>query len=171
MDGRRTFEDFFDMKKKDLKAYLKEVGLKISGNKRELAQRAFDQLDTNRALLNHDTAGTSSQDKVISNEQIPEIQKLSSGWNSDPKLRPTLSHKDIEIYLLNSSHRTGDKGKMLCYRQLNRGYNFFNEQYIHKVMTNIVNKRCCYIRSKCFPSMKQGTYYSQWILVTRDAPH
>jgi hypothetical protein len=36
MDGRRTFEDFFDMKKKDLKAYLKEVGLKISGNKREL---------------------------------------------------------------------------------------------------------------------------------------
>jgi hypothetical protein len=32
MDGRRTFEDFFDMKKKDLKAYLKEVGLKISGN-------------------------------------------------------------------------------------------------------------------------------------------
>jgi hypothetical protein len=55
MDGRRTFEDFFDMKKKDLKAYLKEVGLKISGNKRELAQRAFDQLDTKRALLNHDT--------------------------------------------------------------------------------------------------------------------
>jgi hypothetical protein len=90
MDGRRTFEDFFDMKKKDLKAYLKEVGLKISGNKRELAQRAFDQLDTKRALLNHDTAGTCSQDKVISNEQIPEIQELSSGWNSDPKLRPTL---------------------------------------------------------------------------------
>ena len=90
MDGRRTFEDFFDMKKKDLKAYLKEVGLKISGNKRELAQSAFDQLDTKRALLNHDTAGTCSQDKVISNEQIPEIQELSSGWNSDPTLRPTL---------------------------------------------------------------------------------
>ena len=106
MDGRRTFEDFFDMKKKDLQAYLKEVGLEITGNKRELAQRAFDQLDTNRALLNHDKAGTSNQDEVISNGQIPEIQELSSGWNSDPKLRPTLSHKDIEYYLLNSSHRT-----------------------------------------------------------------
>lgn len=108
MDGRRTFEDFFDMKKKDLQAYLKEAGLKITGNKRELAQRAFDQLDTNRALLNHDKTGTSSQDEVTSNEQIPEIQELSSRWNSDPKLRPTLSHKDIEYYLLNSSYRTAD---------------------------------------------------------------
>ena len=60
-------------------------------------------------MLNRDKAGTSIQDEVISNEQIPEIQELSSGWNSDPKLRPTLSHKDIEYYLLNSSHRTGGK--------------------------------------------------------------
>jgi len=104
------------------------------------------------------------------NQEIPEIGELTSGWSSDQYLRPTLSHKDIEHYLLNSSHRTGDKGKMLCYRQFVRDYNFYNEHYIHKVMTNIVNDNCCYIRSKCFPSMKQGTY-TQWNLMTRQAPY
>jgi len=81
-----------------------------------------------------------------SNQEIPEIGELTSGWSSDQYFRPTLPHKDIEHYLLNSSHRTGDKWKMLCYRQFVRGYNFYNEHYIHKVMTNVVNDNCCYIR-------------------------
>lgn len=33
-----------------------------------------------------------------------------------------------------------------------------------------VNDNCCYIHSKCFPSMKQGTYM-QWNLMTRQAPY
>jgi hypothetical protein len=37
-------------------------------------------------------------------QEIPEIGELTSGWSSDPYLRPTLSHKDNEHYLLNSSH-------------------------------------------------------------------
>jgi hypothetical protein len=105
-----------------------------------------------------------------SNQEIPAIIELTSGWSSDPYVRPTLSHKDIAHYFLNSSHRTGDKGKMLCYRQFVRGYNFYKEHYIYKVMTNIVNDNCCYIRLKCFPSTKQGTY-TQWILMTRHTPY
>lgn len=49
MDRRRTFKDFFDMKKTDLKSYLRDVAVKLSGNKRELAQRAFENLDKNKA--------------------------------------------------------------------------------------------------------------------------
>jgi hypothetical protein len=56
------------------------------------------------------------------------------------------------------------------FRLFVRGYNFYKEHYIYKVMTNIVNDNCCYIRSKCFPSTKQGTY-AQWILMTRQAPY
>jgi hypothetical protein len=57
-------------------------------------------------------------------------------------------YKDIEHYLLNSSHKTGDKGKILCFRQFVRGYNFYKKHYVHKVMTNVVIDNCCYIRSK-----------------------
>jgi hypothetical protein len=49
MDRRRTFKDFFDMKRNDLQSYLRDADLKVSGNKRELAQRAFENLDTNKA--------------------------------------------------------------------------------------------------------------------------
>ena len=49
MDRRNTFEDFFDMKKNDLQSYLREAGLKVSGNKRELAQMAFENLDANKS--------------------------------------------------------------------------------------------------------------------------
>jgi hypothetical protein len=148
---------------------MRDACQKVSGNKRELAQRAFENLDTNKAL-HVDPPNVNLDNDHASNQEIPEIGELTSGWSSDQYLRPTLSHKDIEHYLLNSSHRTGDKGKMLCYRQFVCGYNFYNEHYIHKVMTNIVNDSCCYIHSKCFTSMKQGTY-TQWILMTRQAPY
>jgi hypothetical protein len=49
MDRRNTFEDFFDMKKNDLQSYLREAGLKVGGNKRELAQMAFENLDANKS--------------------------------------------------------------------------------------------------------------------------
>ena len=45
----KTFEDFFDMKKNDLQSYLRDAGLKVSGNKRELAQMAFENLDANKS--------------------------------------------------------------------------------------------------------------------------
>jgi hypothetical protein len=43
MDRRRTFKDFFDMKTNE------RCGPKSNGNKRESAQRAFGNLDTNKA--------------------------------------------------------------------------------------------------------------------------
>ena len=64
MDRRRTFEDFFDMKKNDLQSYLRDAGLKVSGNNRELAQVAFENLDVK---LDNDHASN------------PEIGELTSG--------------------------------------------------------------------------------------------
>jgi predicted transcriptional regulator len=49
MDWRTTFGDFFDMKKNDLESYLRDTGLKVSGNKRELAQMAFENLHANKS--------------------------------------------------------------------------------------------------------------------------
>ena len=42
------------------------------------------------------------------------------------------SDKDVETYLLKS--RSGDNEKMSCYRQFNRGFNFYKENYIHDIL-------------------------------------
>ena len=41
------------------------------------------------------------------------------------------SDKDVETYLLKS--RSNDNEKMSCYKQLNRGLNFYEENYIHDI--------------------------------------
>jgi hypothetical protein len=41
------------------------------------------------------------------------------------------SDKDVETYLLKS--RSDDIENMSCYRQFNRGFNFYKENYIHDI--------------------------------------
>ena len=41
------------------------------------------------------------------------------------------NEKDVETYLLKS--RSDDNEKMSCYRQFNRGFNFYKENYIHDI--------------------------------------
>ena len=41
------------------------------------------------------------------------------------------SDKDVETYLLKS--RSDDNENMSCYRQFNRGFNFYKENYIHDI--------------------------------------
>ena len=79
--------------------------------------------------------------------------------------------KDIENHLLHSSHRTENSGKMQCYRQNIRGLNFYEECYIHKIMYNSISddSELCYVRSKCYPSMKKGVY-EQWLLLSKRDP-
>jgi hypothetical protein len=80
-----------------------------------------------------------------------------------------LSH--VEDYLLHSTHRTKDREKIQCYRQFIRGFNFHKENYIHNIMVNLIDdmSKFCYVRSKCYPSMKQEPY-TQWLLITKDKP-
>jgi hypothetical protein len=63
---------------------------------------------------------------------------------------------------------------MSCYRQFIRGYNFHKEGYVHSIMMDILNisteNPLCYLRSKCFASMKKEVY-TQWIRRTIDMYH
>ena len=72
MDRRRTFEDFFDMKMNGLQSYLRDAGLIVIGNRRELAQREFENLDTNKEL-HVDPPNVNLDNDHASNQEIPEI--------------------------------------------------------------------------------------------------
>ena len=134
----------------------------MSGTKLELATKACNHVKLVHGLSisseENDEQGryNNTDDKY----EIPEIADLNSGWTGDKFGIPAVTHNDVQEYLINSHHRTADKRKMKCYRQFIRGYNFFKEQYIHKIMINKIDEASpyCYIRSKCFPSMKQGLY-------------
>ena len=84
---------------------------------------------------------------------------------------PTSTHKDVETYLIKSSHRTCDSEKMACYRQYIQGHKFSKEKYIHKIMVNTIadDNPLSYIRSKCHASMKKEVY-TQWILLSKTSP-
>ncbi|KAJ8307406.1 hypothetical protein KUTeg_015490 [Tegillarca granosa] len=108
------------------------------------------------------TASTTIEDLLTykRSEKIPDIGELKFGWISEKNKLPSLSHSEVQNYLINSSHRSEDKEKMECYRQFIREYNFFNEKFLHKMMVNNISERSeyCYVRSKCHPSLKIGTY-------------
>ncbi|KAL3874229.1 hypothetical protein ACJMK2_037274 [Sinanodonta woodiana] len=101
----------------------------------------------------------------------PAENELQCGWTGKSDCLPRPHIKDIDNYLLHSSHNTEDSGKMQCYRQYIRGLNFYKEGYIHKVMYNAISDESalCYVRSKCYPSMKKGVY-GQWLLLSKREP-
>ena len=168
-NAKTTTEDILNLKKIEIQDFLRTHKAKISGSKAELALRAFEinqYLFTDQRPVNHDDDHNdvkSTSVKDDSEEKVPDYKDILSGWTSNLQELPQISHKDVESYLLHSSHRTNDQQKMNCYRQYVRGFNFYKEGYIHSLMVNKVNENYIYVRSKCFPSMKKGTY-SQWIL-------
>lgn len=75
-------------------------------------------------------------------DNVPYISDLKSGCLGESCSYPKVTINDIEKYLLYSSLRTEDSGKMQCYRQYIRGRNFYKEGYIHKIMINEISDTC-----------------------------
>ncbi|XP_061191601.1 uncharacterized protein LOC133199778 [Saccostrea echinata] len=164
-----TVEDVLNYQKSQIQTFLRVNHIKVSGNKLELAQRVVKAIKdrsctTPSQIPPHQSCQTSGL-------PVPDIKDLDSGWAGKSDMFPNIKIQDVENYLIHSSHRTVDAKKMQCYRQYIRGLNFFKEGYIHKIMMNEISPDSgyCYIRSKCYPSMKQGVY-EQWILMTKKPP-
>ena len=167
---RTTVEDLINHSKSEIQTFLRQNNLKVSGFKVTLAQRVVDTIQT-RTVSNTSLNDTTDSKCQINTDEVPAISDLCSGWTEQSSCYPNVSIKDIENYLIHSSHRTCDTEKMQCYRQYIRGLNFYKEGYIHKIMLNEINddSKLCYIRSKCHPSMQKGVY-EQWLLTTKEVP-
>lgn len=164
-----TVEDILNSTKTEIQTFLRLNNLRTGGNKLTLAQRV---VGTIRSRCDQSFTGTDVADNSLPcSDKVPIISELQSGWTGNSCHFPKVTINDIEQYLLHSSHRTEDAGKMQCYRQYIRGLNFYKEGYIHKIMINEINSisKLCYIRSKCYPSMQKGVY-DQWMLVTKEGP-
>lgn len=168
ISARTTIEDIINHSKSEIQNFLRQNNLKVSGSKLTLAQRVVDTIQSRLILTNMSSNGITCASDA---DNMPSINELSSGWTERSNNYPKVSIKEVENYLIHSSHRTGDTKKMQCYRQYIRGLNFCKEGYIHKIMFNEISddSNLCYIRSKCYPSM-QKDLYEQWLLTTKEAP-
>lgn len=172
VSARTTVEDVLNFTKTEIQTFLRLNRVKISGNKLTLAQRVVDSIRSRYDQSpSSEQLGSTDVPLVSCTDNVPSITEMQSGWTGKSGFFPKVTINDIESYLLHSSHRTEDAGKMHCYRQYIRGLNFYKEGYIHKIMINEISdsSKLCYIRSKCFPSMQQGVY-EQWLLVTKQEP-
>lgn len=171
-----TVEDILNLKKTEIQSFLRSVNAKLTGTKHELAQRAYEKLSQVRregVLVENDGNVSNAENATISSSDVntPSFEELTAGWTSNLNNMQKIMHTDVENYLINSRHRTVDRKKMSCYRQFIRGYNFHKEGYVHNIMMNNISTEnpLCYVRSKCFASMKKEVY-TQWILLTKTVP-
>ena len=111
---------------------------KISGNKNELALRAFN---ANQVIYG---ANSSIDDDVecdkdsVEDREVPLVSELrypsylnTPGGPAKEIIFPQISRKDVETYLLKS--RSDDNEKMSCYRQFIQSFNFYKENYRHDI--------------------------------------
>jgi hypothetical protein len=69
--------------------------------------------------------------EYVEDREVPLISELNTGWSSKENIFSQISHQDVETYLLKC--RSDDNEKMSCYRQFIRGFNFYEENYIHDI--------------------------------------
>ena len=166
LSSKSTYEDILNFKRDEIKAYLKSVNEKVSGSKDELARRAHDYNQKQRGI-EQSVLKCDQSDNILAKFddcKAPSIAELTMGWTSDlnDKTLPPVTHKDVETYLIKSSHRTCDSEKMACYRQYIQGHKFSKEKYIHKIMVNTIadDNPLSYIRSKCSCIYEEGGIYT-----------
>ena len=105
-----TVEDILNYRKSEIQRFLKQKRLRINRNKLQLAQRVVDFIQSSQSSKDQ----TQCDNQVNNNELngIPCISDLQSGWTGKTDTFPKVTIKDVEHYLLHSSHRTEDSGKM-----------------------------------------------------------
>lgn len=131
LSPKTTVEDVLNFTKTEIQNYLRLNYLKISGSKLTLAKRVVDSIHS-RCDQNNSTEQLAAEEHVgvppfLCADNVPNISDLKSGWSGESCSYPKVTINDIEKYLLYSSHRTEDSGKMQCYRQYIRDSAFIRK--------------------------------------------
>jgi len=112
IDHKSTVEALLTLKKTDLVTFLRKLNEKISGNKSELAHRCYDVNQLNHGIGQNIESNDERKNTNIDIQDIPPITELNSGWTSTQHLLPQILYKNVEDYLLHSTHRMEDREKM-----------------------------------------------------------
>jgi hypothetical protein len=170
-----------------LRSFLRDHGLHVSGSKYELILRAKGALDLGKLPLQeiriHDENEKTKRqiEKLISplGEKLPEISLLQSGWSKDVELIPAFRENDLYNYLVLNDSRTTD-GKPINAKKQLKAKVFYTDRHLHSVEYHEISMTIshCYVKAKCirsFPSAgkkennKCGPEYCVWVCLSKNS--
>jgi len=172
--------DFTKLTCAQLRQYLREYGLPVSGSKFELVERAKGCVKLGKKPLqtlrieDENFASERSRDRLVTplGEKLPEVKTLS-GWKDDITLIPDFTNCDLYNYLVLNSQRTHDGKPIGAKRQL-KAKVFYSDRHVHSVEYHEVNKTIshCYIRASVIPSIptqkeNKKKDYSVWVCISK----
>ncbi|XP_053391673.1 uncharacterized protein LOC123543053, partial [Mercenaria mercenaria] len=161
----------------DLRQYLRQRGLPVSGSKHELIQRAKGADEIGKRTLeetriaDENFAAVRRENRLVSplGESLPEHSTLKSGWTRDVTQIPQFTNDDLYNYLqiydllitvcalpdlvLNDS-RTFDNKPINAKKQL-KAKVFYTDRHLHSVEFHEINRTIshCYVRAKVLKSL------------------
>ncbi|XP_069119322.1 uncharacterized protein [Argopecten irradians] len=163
--------DLQSLNVKDLKKYLSSRGQHVSGNKRQLLERAqgarrlclsdisIDRKDNIQEQENR------KNDKLCTplNERLPHPSELKN-WTENFSNIPDFTEKEIYNYIvLKMNHKKQLKSKV-----------FYEDGHVHSVKMSDVdeNSSHCYVKANVLPSLptankKDTPDYSTWVMLSK----
>ena len=182
-DNKRITEPFDPEKAtvNNLKVFLRDRGVQISGTKAVLIDRAKGALNLNlrtlRELNVQDTAETNQRNvqKLLTplNETLPDPNSLVNGWTADIMAIPSLTDNELYNYLVLNKDRTVDGASNSAKRQL-KAKVFYEDRHIHKLSYHSIDENVshAFVKCKVIPSYPTQSAtkqpdYSVWICLSK----
>lgn len=148
----------------ELKSFLRDRGLKVTGTKAELAALAYGAHELG-VLVKPNAAEERSTKKVqydallkVKTVQLPDPFSLSSGWLSENvgmRKWPPIFQLHIAEFLLTSEQlQTGLKKRLLSDYKEGKAYSYFDSKWLKNVFCHEINSSSefCFLKSESTPS-------------------
>ena len=167
-----TDEELSRLNINGLKNYLRRHGQMVTGRKEELFERAkgvrLTKIPDVDELRYNDLAEDQRQELLTSTttlgETIPDLSQLKN-WNSDLKLLPDFSEKDITNYFL---YKLGSKIQT-------KVRSYFEDGHVYNIQYNCISEEFshCVVRASVMPSLPSANKsknldHTTWVIASKD---
>ncbi len=162
-------------RKDELQKWLKARGLKTTGRKQELIERAIkarkDRTETieERETREKQARETRAAEKLQGpSEALPDPRTLNN-WTRDLSKLPSITYKDIINYLVYGSCKFFQREDTKCFKQL-KAFKFFKDGHVQKIEFSDISDTSsyCFVKATVLPSMRQDCVYSTWISLVKE---
>ena len=175
--------DIFTATVPQLKDFLRDKGVQISGNKSELIKRVQGVLhlgiESLKIVSERDIADGKVREtnKFLTplGENLPRPHELSCNWSDNVELFPPFTKNELYNYLVLNKERTCDGASNNAGRQL-KAKVFYEDKHVHSVQCNLINEDVshCYVRCRVIPSLPGQTRkedYRVWVCLSKVTGH
>lgn len=164
--GDKSLSDFMKWKLDELKAFLKERGVVLTGRKAELAEKVYFASKLNLEVLKKkeeveidNKARRYEKLTIDCGVKLPFPANLTNGWEKGNQNFPDVLEKDVENYIQKS------------FKDMKQGQSLLTSNHIYDVMFHHIttNVKYCFVRGCCVPEEKTNSdSYSLWVCVHKE---